>query len=219
MKDIIELFLSPIGLSSFVTLALAPLVVAYPIVWRKRTKRITDYFNGQFSFFSSELRFDFSSHQFHLSRIARGGGAVGMGGSFPVLWVYAQKNSKFFIGHVDSCKYCYVGDLPKKHQLITINNSQILLGNDSEELNAKMLQRLLETSDEIKECIHNLFPNKFCHIKLRRELHIGGKFFISKKYVLRYYGINEVIYQEPKVLELQLQNIDTLLHCLEINLI
>lgn len=155
--------------------------------------------------------FGFAGDEFQLVRVATGGGIGDVGGSFPVLENYTNPCPRLIIGNESAGKYA-IGKflIMPDHKIIQIRDMNVLIGSDDPVLMAKM-ETFLRDKPFI---IPVLFNKPFSHLTVASRIDVGGWTLFKKKTVLRYTGLPESIYENPREFELFIKSIQLLKHCI-----
>lgn len=178
---------------------------------KKRSQRLLDYYNGKITYPLSLLIIPYENHYFQISRIGQGGGLNNTpSGSYPLIWAYVKKAPKILLGHENSKKYSYKSFffLPKMQKILKCQEQNLLFATESSQIFSKNLNI---------ENVLLLFQKDFQHLTICSEIHIQN-FLPKKKYLLKYTGLPEEIYQSPELLKSYLEKITSLLAQLEIKL-
>jgi hypothetical protein len=198
---LLEWLASPIGAGVFFLLLFSPLFTIVPRRWRQRSELLLQHFGGSFSSLTWGLRFEARGIVFRLSRTASGRG-VASGGSYPVLWTYAQSPASFVLCNARATRYFSAGP-SRATRTLSVGGVALVLASDSAELIARA-EALLHEDAAGSQSVRDLFLREFSHLSVKRETHVGGPRLFSRPYVVRYSGLPEAIYAEPGLLESRL---------------
>ena len=201
MTRILEWLASPLGAGVFLLLLFSPLFTILPRHWRQQSKLLLQHFGGSFNSLSWGVRFEARGIVFRLSRTSSSRGGAS-GGSYPVLWTYAQAPSSFVLCNARATRYFSSGT-SRAPRTLSVGGLALVLASDSAELIARA-EALLHEEAVGSQSVRDLFRSEFSHLSVKRETHVGGPRLLSRPYVVRYSGLPEAIYADPGLLESRL---------------
>lgn len=210
MDDFFSLIVSPFGfITLFFFIFFSLIFIFIPLKYKNKSSKLLIHFKGKFLFPLGTIVFSYRGVTFFISRISRGGGSYGGGGSYPVLWGYVENCPKFIIGNVQSKDYTRGNFLRlPPYEIIQTADREILIGS-TDEIFMVDLKNKISHDSKLAQDITSLVKEKFAHLTVSREFHINRK-FIQSKNVFRLTSMSEDIYQNPSLLESQLNVIVSL---------
>lgn len=204
--DFLPLFIAVGLFSCFASI----LFVLLPFARKKRSKKILDHFRGQFSFPLGTISFTYRNTLFYISRLARGGGMTGVGGSYSVLYTYLQSSDSFVIGNEYSNKYSNFFFRRLNSELFSLAGGKIYISSN-DQLCIKKIKDILSSDLDFALKLSSLFEKDYAHFSLGKEFHVAGWGVVKRKSVFRYICLSEKIFEDPHILENQLDIIQDFL--------
>ncbi len=193
-----------------ITLAFLGLLIVPLFAWgmRKQYKRshvLLNFLNARYIWPFGTIEFNYSGIVFRIMRVASGRGASDVGGSYPVLWAYVRPCSKMILGHAESGQFSLGKFLILPPHIVSkIEAVDFLVGTVDLE-SCERIKGQFAADPILAKKLPILFDKKFARLTISTEIHVGDNSLFQKKYVLRYYGLSEEIYEDPKCLELKLK--------------
>lgn len=188
-------------------IATALVCAVYALFWRKSYLQqgpLKKVFKGKTTLLG-RLSFSFKGREFSLLQVSAGGGTYGTRGSYPVLSVEIPSFWPITITTLQAKKYLFIGDFPKGHHSISLDDKTYVLISASE-------KTLLRAEEFIKKrSPHLLFQSDWAHLKVKNEIHIEGPTLLKRKTVLSYVGLPGDIYERPEELKVYLEKLSQLI--------
>lgn len=98
------------------------------------------------------------------------------------LWALIQPTEKLLVGHEESRKFTRGSFLILPESEIV---QEFLIAGQSERRRSEV-RALIENDPEFCAALKRLMHQKFCHMTLGKEIHVGGPFLLKRVTVLRY---------------------------------
>lgn len=174
----------------------------------RKSQKIIECFGAKVSFFCS-VRIQFQGHSFHLIRISNRS-SIGIGGSYPVLWMEVSKPIPFLLCPESARKYHYVFSFPENHIRFDHLGQKWVLVSDQDSVRNEW-PRLLK-NQHVEKSLQVLFRAPFSSLQGLTQWHVGGPTLFKRCHMIRYMAVDENVYQQPAELQsmmesmIQLQN-------------
>lgn len=174
----------------------------------RKSQKIIQHFGAKVSFFGS-VQIQFQGNTFHLMRISNRS-SIGIGGSYPVLWMEVEKSNPFLLCPESARKYHSVFSFPKNHVRFEHLGQKWVLVSDQESVRKGWPGLLRNINSE--KSLQVLFRAPFSSLQGLSQWHVGGSVFLKRCHMIRYTAVDENVYQQPTELQsimesmIQLQN-------------
>ena len=156
------------------------------------------------------ISFTYRNTLFYISRLARGGGMTGVGGSYSVLYTYLQTSDSFVIGNKNSKKYSNIFFRRLNSELFSLAGKNFYISSN-DQLCIKKIKDILNVDLDFALKLSSLFEKDYAHFSLSKEFHVAGWGVVKRENVFRYICLSEKNFEDPHILEKQLDIIQDFL--------